>query len=180
MLTRRDALARLTALAATLPVLGMLTRERAAAATAAPVPDLLPDYLDHNIAYFCEHMDEFVDPDLLEIDGMFLAELMGNTVAPAQWAVWAEAYRALQDAIDQDAPHLRPLLNRMGDAGGDLAAASEMDGLHRGVALTGAMRPPRTDPDGISTWEAFQLFPLPGSVPNAEATAAAVIARLRA
>jgi hypothetical protein len=68
----------------------------------------------------------------------------------------------------------------MGDAGSDLAAMSEADGRDRGIALACALRPPRTDPLNISTWEAFQLFPVPGSVPAADATYAAEKDRLTA
>jgi hypothetical protein len=142
-------------------------------------PDQIPDYLDHNIAYVTGHLAELADPDLIEIDNSFFLTRRDNPTARDAWEAWREAYHALQERIDAEAPHLRPLLDRMGDAGGDLGAQSETDGRDRGIALACALRPPRTDPLDISTWEAFQLFPLPGSVPDADATSAAVIAGLK-
>jgi hypothetical protein len=177
-ITRRDALTRTAAFIATVPALGPLVPHEPAAAA----PDLLPDYLAHNIAYVMEHLAELADPDLIEIDNEFFLTRLDNPTARAAEAAWRDAYRAMQNAIDAEAPHLRPLLDRMGDAGGDLAAMSEIDGRDRGIALACSLRPPRTDPLDldISTWDAFQLFPVPGSVPDAEAISAAVIDGLHA
>ena len=139
------------------------------------------NFLDANLAYFRDHMDELVDPDLIAIDRNHLADLMSETTARAEWDDWTAAYRDLLAAVERDAPHLLPLLGRVCDAGGDLATASEAAGRNRGIALACAMRPPRTDPPElqIATWEAFEMFPLPGSVPNAEEVTAQVYARER-
>jgi hypothetical protein len=148
--------------------------------SAMAAADPLTDYAEPNATYVAGHLDELADPALIEIDDTFLRPRLDNPTARDAWETWGAAYRVLQAAIDADAPHLRPLLDRLGDAGGDLGAKSETDGRDRGIALACAMRPSRTDPLDMTTWEAFQLFPLPGSVPDAAAISAAVINRLSA
>ena len=178
-LTRRDAITRATALVATLPTLGaLMLPERVMAAPAPEVPPAPLGYLDHNIAYFTDRVKALADPDIIEIDRSFLMGREDNPAAFMEWEAWTAAYHALETAVLDVAPHLRPLLDAVGDRGGDLGAASERDGRERGIALACALLPVRTDPLDISALEAFQLFPLPGSVPDADATYAEVVAWL--
>ena len=174
-LTRRDAVTRMTAFAAALPFIGTFASQEAVIVNADPRSDYLPG----NIAHLWEHIETLADPDIREIDDTFFIGADENPTARAAWELWDAAYAALKAAIDRDAPHLRPLLDRMGDAGGDIGAASEAAGRDRGIALTCALHPERVYPLDISTWEAFQMFPLPGSVPDADAVSAAVIERER-
>ena len=140
--------------------------------------DAAQSYLDSNLAYFRDHIESFVDRDLVEIDQTFLCALMAPVTAPQEEETQTGARDAMTAALRARAPDLLPLFGEYSDASTDLAVAYEASGRSRGIALACAMRSPRTDPLDISTWEAWQLFPIPGSVPDADATHAEVIARL--
>jgi hypothetical protein len=101
---------------------------------------------------------------------------MGNTPAPDA-CLWCAGSGRI--ANDLDAPHLRPLLGRVCDAGGNLTTANDAAGVARGTALACAMRPPRPDLAElhIDTREAFQMLPLPGSMATTQVISAAVFAR---
>jgi hypothetical protein len=118
MLTRRDTLIGTAALiaSATLP-----THEPVAAGSTA---DPTRSYLRANLAFIRDHAENLTDADLIAIDREFLAELMGDGTARAEWDAWRAAYGTLQEAIDQDALYLRSLLGRVCDAGGNLATAN--------------------------------------------------------
>ena len=140
--------------------------------------DAAQSFLDTNLAHFRDHIETFVDRDLVEIDREFLCALMAPVTAQQEEEAQRVARDAMTAALRERAPDLLPLFGEYSDASTDLAVAYEASGRSRGIALACAMRPSHTHPLDISTWEAWQLFPIPGSVPDADATHAEVIARL--
>jgi hypothetical protein len=115
--------------------------------------------LDHNRTVFSGNVDALIDPDLIAID----QELLDGRTAAAvstKWEAWNTAYAALQEALDADAPYLASRLRALGDAAGDLSAASDAAGFARGVALERAVRPPRTNQGEFSAFERFEMVPL--------------------
>jgi hypothetical protein len=116
--------------------------------------------LDANVAALIDHLNTFIDPNLVAIDQELL-DGRTDPVVSAQWEALNADYRALRAAIETDHDEALRLLDAIEDATGDLHAVSDAAGRNRGIGLTCAMRPSPAHPDGIGAFEAFQMVPLP-------------------
>jgi hypothetical protein len=138
------------------------------------------NYLDANLAVIAAHHHELADTGLIAFAADDLADLM-VPVAPELTAERNALQKDLTAALKERAPDLLPLFGDFADAFNDLATAYEADALTRATAVACALRPPRADLADVQmdAWDAMQMLPLLGSVPDEAAVSAAVLGQER-